>query len=327
MKLKHVAYLLTFTASLCIADLSIAQAKDGPAYAESVPEPTLSEVKYGPDKLNVLDYWQAQAPEGQSGPRPVAFVIHGGAWIGGSKEVIDRFVDVQSLLDQGISVVAINYRLISKDQLKSTIDEVDMNQPPKVQTPLYDAMRALQFVRSKSQEWGLDKTRIAAAGGSAGACTSLWLLYHDDMAEPDSDDPVARESTRLICAGVRNPQTTLDPQQMKEWTPNSTYGGHAFGLNNFQSFLAARDQIMPWIKAYSPYHLVTKDDPPVYLYFDKPAQKGENQKDPTHSANFGSILLERCNELGVSCEFYYPGATDAQHSTITDFLITKLLAK
>jgi hypothetical protein len=25
-------------------------------------------------------------------------------------------------------------------------------------------------------------------------------------------------------------QTTLDPEQMKKWTPNSRYGGHAFGF-------------------------------------------------------------------------------------------------
>ena len=25
-------------------------------------------------------------------------------------------------------------------------------------------------------------------------------------------------------------QTSLDPQELKEWTPNSRYGGHAFGF-------------------------------------------------------------------------------------------------
>ena len=46
-----------------------------------------------------------------------------------------------------------------------------------------DAARALQFVRSKAAEWNLDKTRIGATGGSAGACSSLWLAFHDDLAE------------------------------------------------------------------------------------------------------------------------------------------------
>ena len=34
----------------------------------------------------------------------------------------------------------------------------------------------------------------------------------------------------MAVAAVIVAQTTLDPQQMKEWTPNSRYGGHAFGF-------------------------------------------------------------------------------------------------
>ena len=77
--------------------------------------------------------------------------------------------------------------------------------------PLEDAARAVQFLRSKAGEWNIDKTRIAATGGSAGACSSLWLAFHDDMAKPDSPDPVARESTRLTAAAVNGAQTSLDP--------------------------------------------------------------------------------------------------------------------
>lgn len=52
--------------------------------------------------------------------------------------------------------------------------EADGVKPP-VKVPLHDAARALQFVRSKAAEWNIDKQRIGAAGGSAGACSSLWL--------------------------------------------------------------------------------------------------------------------------------------------------------
>ena len=50
------------------------------------------------------------------------------------------------------------------------------------------------------------------------------------MADPKSKDPIARESTRLWCAAVMGAQTSLDPKELKEWTPNSRYGGHAFGF-------------------------------------------------------------------------------------------------
>ncbi len=231
---------------------------------------------------------------------------------------MNKFVNVEGLLAQGISVVAINYRLIKHA-------EADAVTPP-VKAPLHDAARALQFVRGMAKEWNLDKSRIGAAGGSAGACSSLWLAFHDDLADPKSADPVARESTRLFCAAVNGAQTTLDPVQMKSWTPNSKYGGHAFGLGSFEQFLAARDRLQPLIAEYSPYHLVTKDDPAIYLVYSAPPALGQDQKDPTHTANFGVKLQERCLTNGVACELMYPGAPSAKHATAQDYLIATLKA-
>ena len=280
-------------------------------YAGSIPKPTFSEVSYGTHERHVLDFWKADSDK----PTPLVFVIHGGGWKGGSKERLNRFVDAPALLKAGISVVAINYRYINKSN----------GLEPPVKAPLYDAARALQFVRSKATKWNIDKTRIAAAGGSAGACTSLWLLYHDDLADPKSDDPIARESTRLYCAAVNNAQTTADPKQMKEWTPNSKYGGHAFGLNSFEQFLAERENILPWIEEYSPYLLASSDDPPVYLHYKGPPPAiGKPQKDPTHTANFGLKLQERCKELGLSCELVYTGAKKVKHKDTTAYLIASL---
>ena len=187
-------------------------------------------------------------------------------------------------------------------------------------------------MRSKATEWNLDKTRIGASGGSAGACSSLWLAFHDDMADPKSSDPVAHESTRLTCAGVMGAQTSLDPKQMKEWMPNSRYGGHAFGFagdpknraSQFEAFLEGREQILPWIKEYSPYALVTADDPPVYLLYGAPPDMGQDQKDPTHSANFGVGLQEKLRSVGVDCQLNYPGAPDVKYPTPQEYLIANL---
>ncbi len=63
-----------------------------------------------------------------------------------------------------------------------------------------------------------------------GGCSSLWLALHDDMADPSSSDPVARQSTWLSCAAVNGAQVSLDPHEVREWLPNYTYGAHAFGL-------------------------------------------------------------------------------------------------
>jgi len=181
-------------------------------------------------------------------------------------------------------------------------------------------------VRSQAAAWNLDRVRIGAAGGSAGACSSLWLAYSPDLADPRSGDPVARESTRLFCAAVIGAQTTLDPRQMQEWTPNSRYGGHAFGVGAFPDFLAARARLLPWIAEFSPYALVSADDPPVYLSYGAPPALGQEQKDPTHTANFGVKLQERCAAAGVPCELVYPGAPGVKHADPTAYLIATLKA-
>ncbi len=279
-------------------------------YHASVPKATLTAVRYGKHERHILDFWQAKSDK----PTPLVFVIHGGGWVGGSKERVNRFADTRALLDAGISVVAINYRLMKHCQ-----DVV-----PPVKAPLHDAARALQFVRSMAGEWNVDKTRIGAAGGSAGACSSLWLAYHDDLADQKSKDPVARESTRLHCAAVVGPQTTLDPKQMVEWTPNSRYGAHAFGKKSFGRFLAERDSILPWIAEYSPYALVSAGDPPVYTIFNTAPAIGKKQKDPTHTANFGVKLQEHCKKHGLECEVVYPGAPDVKYKSPTDYLIARL---
>ncbi len=284
-------------------------------YDSSVPKPTFSEVSYGPHARNVMDFWKADSDR----PTPWVFFVHGGGWGAGSKEVVSGTVDVSKLLKAGISVVAINYRYVS-------IAKAEGIKPP-VKGPMDDCARALQFVRSKAKEWNLDKLRVGAAGGSAGACSSLWLAFHDDLANPKSEDPIARESTRLFCAAVRVPQTSLDPKQMKEWTPNSKYGGHAFGVNGFDKFLAARDTIMPWIKEYSPYDHVNAGDPPVYLFYPTPPALGQDQQDPTHTANFGIKLQEHCAANNVPCELVYPGAPDVKHPLLTDYLVDILKSK
>jgi acetyl esterase/lipase len=278
----------------------------------AVPRPTFADRAYGEHERQVLDFWQAKTDK----PAPLAFVIHGGGWQGGDKNRVGRFVNVAQLLEHGISVAAINYRFVSH----ARADGVS----PPVRLPLHDAALALQFLRSQSEHLRIDPTRIGAARGSAGACSSLWLAFHPDLADPAATDPVRRQSTRLQCAAVTGAQTTLDPQQMQEWTPNSRYGGHAFGLTGFASFLAARDRIQPLIAEYSPWHLVSSDDPAVYLIYSAAPALGQPQKDPTHTANFGVKLQERCESQSVHCELVYPGAENVHHATPTDFLISQL---
>lgn len=307
--LKVIAILLTL--STCAIS----------ALAADAPPPTKSDVAYGEHPKQVLHFWQADADE----PAPLLFFIHGGGWQAGDRMNGQLLSMLPNLLEKGISVVSVEYRFIR--------EAVEDGVEPPVKAPLHDAARALQFVRSKAAQWNIDPNRIAACGGSAGACSSLWLAFHDDLADPQSGDPVARQSTRLACAAVIGAQTTLDPKQMKEWTPNSKYGSHAFGIfkpgakefqQDFDAFLAKRADILDWINEYSPYALVSSDDPPVYLYYSAPPALGQDQKDPTHTSNFGVKLQEHMREKGVESELVYPGSPGVKHASVEEYLIDRL---
>ena len=249
--------------------------------------PTHANVSYGKHERNVMDVWLAKSDK----PTPIVICIHGGGWNGGDKS--SYYGRVKTFLDAGISVATINYRLMKQANEEKVV--------PPVKAPLEDAARAVQFVRSKASEWNIDKKRIGATGGSAGGASSLWLAFHDDLADPKSSDPVARESTRLYCAAVDGAQTSLDAKGLLEWMPNYTYGAHAFGLKNIKELLEQREKILPWLKQYSAIELVTKDDPPVGLYYGgvKGAKRGESHPDPTHSPMLGLLLSEKLKQVGV----------------------------
>lgn len=285
--------------------------------------PTVADYPYGTDsERQRFDFWKAESP----GPAPVVLLIHGGGWVNGDKTSYKTSA-IRPFLDAGISVAAINYRFIPQ--------AMEQHVEPPVKACLHDAARALQTIRSKAAEWNVDPARVGATGGSAGACTSLWLALHDDLADPSSGDPIARQSTRLTCAAVNGAQTSLDPQQLKEWIPNAVYGGHAFGFaakgrgrpEEFRLLSENREKVLPWIKEYSPIELVTPDDPPIYLAYPNqksPPEIGREEPDPTHSAAYGVKLAEKLKAAGVEAVLTYPGSEGDRYGSIPAFLIEKL---
>ena len=50
---------------------------------------------------------------------------------------------------------------------------------------------------------------------------------------------------------------------------------------------------------------------------------GKDEKDPTHTANFGVKLQEHCKANGVTCELFYPGIEGVAKSA-TEYLVKKL---
>lgn len=280
-----------------------------PKKAVAKPEPALANVKYGLHERNVLDLWKAKSDR----PTPLVVYIHGGGFRGGSKDSVSGRL-LLALLEKGVSVMAINYRL-----------------SPEVSFPAHylDAARAIQFARTKAKEWNLDPTRLGATGGSAGAGTSLWLGFHDDLADPKSADPVLRQSTRLTCMAVQGAQSTYDPRTIREWVGEAAARHPAlegfFGLTP-----AERDTPKAHARyaAASPITHLTRDDPPVYAYYSEARVVPADAKDGQgiHHINFGLRLKERMDALGIECSVRHRDEGADGDREIAEFLLRHLKA-
>jgi arylformamidase len=280
-------------------------------WAQDVIAPNFANIPYGPDARNVLDFWQAEG----DGLRPLLVHIHGGGWTGGDKALETKFL--KPYLEKGISVASINYRLTGEHPLPA---------------PVYDAARAVQFLRNRAGEWRIDKQRIAATGTSAGACSSMWLLFHDDLADSKSDDPIQHESTRVCAAAAIAGQTSIDPKQIESWLgPNVLQHRMpymAVGEKSMADALANYGLHEVQFKEFSPITHVDKNDPPLWMRYDEdgklPCRDGGHG---IHHPELGKKLLEKSKECGHTCYLVLKHEpSEAKYSTAESFLIAHLLA-
>jgi acetyl esterase len=302
-----VSRLLAVTAALLVAALPAAAQ---PKAKAAKPKPDLVDVKYGPHERNVLDLWKAKA----NAPTPLVVYIHGGGFHAGGKEALPAPL-LDALLAKGISVASVNYRL-----------------SPGVAFPAHymDCARAVQFARSRAKDWNLDPARVAASGGSAGAGTSLWLAFHDDLGDPKSEDPVLRQSTRLTCVAVHGAQSSYDPRVIKEWVGAAAARHPALtGFYGLKADELDTPKAHKLYEAASPVTYLTKDDPPVYAFYNEPRDLPKDPKpgDGIHHINFGLKLKERMDKLGIECVVRHQDEGANPVKETVEFLAKHLRAK
>jgi acetyl esterase/lipase len=279
--------------------------------------PTFTNVKYGPFDRNVLDFWQASG----DGPRPLLIYVHGGGWTQGDKSDWtdsgrSRVLPPKTFLDRGISCATINYRLTPDSPLPA---------------PVHDAARAIQFLKSKAEAWNLRTDRFVLTGGSAGACTSMWILLHDDLADPQAEDPVLRQSTRVAAAGVWIGQTSIDPEVIAEWLGPNVLGHRmipmAVGPRAMQTVMEDYSKYRMLYREFSPINHLDAGDPPLLMVYDRDMTLPS--KDAGHGIHhpvLGVKLKEKSDRLGHDCHLLIPGVSASeQYPGINEFLVDQLL--
>lgn len=252
-------------------------------YSRYPRPPDIQDARYGPHARHTLDLWQASKER----PSPLVIYIHGGGFRSGNKTELPPEL-LRRCLERGFSVASINYRLSNEVHFPAF---------------MLDGARAIQYLRLWATAWRLDARRLAVCGASAGAGISLWLAFHDDLADPASPDPVARRSTRVAAAAGFGAQTTYDPRVIARLIGDAAarhpalepfYGLYGPELQTERAFHLFEEA--------SPISYLSADDPPVFLYYNEPDEPLPPDAKPgqgIHHPRFGRYLKEQADRLGV----------------------------
>lgn len=245
-----------------------------------------------------------------TGNHPLIIYIHGGGFIGGSPDqalVQPRIQEeIKTCVENGVAFASVGYRLIHTNKPDSV----------GVLKCLNDSKRAIQYLRYFARDLHLDPNKFALQGSSAGASTSAWLSFRDDMRNLSSKDPVQRTSTRVCATYLKSCQATMDIYRWETDVFNDFDGdGTSFTLDSIQAlmgfdrisnFFGGLDSLNQVIydtkvKDYRRnidllYHL-TSDDPPLYLATT--SQAVHPREDLFHHPLHPLVLKEAATKVGI----------------------------
>lgn len=165
-KVRLLGTVVAALLALLVAGASVAWLMR-PAYPGDL-RPTHADVAYASTSpAQVLDLFLPESP----GPYPLVVNIHGGAFMMGSKEMLDAPI-ARALLKSGIAVASVNYRLSGEARFPAAVQDVKA---------------AVRFLRGNAARYALDPARVLAFGQSAGGNLASMLGTTGDTRE--FDDP------------------------------------------------------------------------------------------------------------------------------------------
>ena len=172
-----------------------------------------------------------------------------------------------------------------------------------LQDQVSDVRRAVQFVRHRAAEFGIDGQRLGISGSSAGGLLALVVAMQDGQGDETSDDPVERESSRVQAVGCFFPPTDLlnyggsgenlvDLMQKRDGKVDPTFQFYASDAKTgARRALTGREEVNRMLQGYSPVTHVTAGDPPTILI--------HGEQDKAVPVQQSRRLIERLNEANV----------------------------
>ena len=205
--------------------------------AEAADVEITGDIVYG-HKFGLALTMDAFRPTQDANGAGVLFMVSGG-WYSRWAPPEQTQTLFQPLTDKGFTVFAVRHGSSPKFSIPEAVDDV---------------RRSVRFVRSNADRFAVDPDRLGVYGMSAGGHLSLMLGTAADDGDPDAEDPLLRESSRVQAVVAYVAPTDL---RIMVWEAPD----HLPAYDQFP----ALDLDLESAAEFSPLVHVTPDDAPALL--------------------------------------------------------------
>ncbi len=228
--------------------------------------------------VDVVDYdtpvrVRMYAPEDAPGARPTLLDIHGGGFVSGSIDMQHAFC-VNVVRNLGVRVATVEYRLAPEHPFPAAID---------------DCYAALCWLHERAADLGVDTTRVAVGGQSAGGGLAAGTVL---LARDRGDPPVCFQ-----CLGIPELDHRLETASMRAFVDTPVWT-RALAILSWRDYLGTDDPVD--VSPYASPAIATdlRGLPPAYVT--------TMEFDPLRDE--GILYALRMMQAGVSVELHsYPG--------------------
>lgn len=268
------------TRSICLALASLLAAGRAPAAPpDRVPAdlPVVKGVVYKTVGDQKLDLWLFPPTRKVFDQAPVVVYVHGGGWGNGDKTGVLRghvLQVVRELTAAGVACVTIEYRLTKAGG-------------PTAADSAADCKDAVRFLAANAARYGLDPTRLATFGSSAGGHLALVAALGAEADYPPAPG-LSALPVRVRCVAAFYPLTSfVHPEVLK----GSNFERPRRFVPILGGTLAERPELA---RRLSPVALVTGASPPIFL--------AHGDADAVLSVKHSTLLESVAKRAGVECE-------------------------
>lgn len=276
--------------------------------------PTIENGSYARSGTGTFDFWRGRSKE----PSPLVIYFHGGGFTAGSKSSISPAL-ISAALDRGFALMSVSYPFLSE---------------APIQDILPAAARSVQFARRFAKDWNVDPRRIACMGLSAGGGIALWIAAHPDLADPDSADPVSRQSSRIQAAAMLNGQATYDIARWKDLIgpvddklqKDPSEGPQFYHFKGPEEMTSSAGASVR--SGVDMHRLLDPSDPPLFLFSNTVVKSRMDRGTYLHHPRHAEVTAQRAASLGVEHQLVVGEAARGKNGALMalDFFRERLMS-